>query len=216
MRNLISKILKEYLINELNISYIKQYKENISIFENTVTTLISKNSENNNKLYLFVGFQNIGNNIMEYYYSFILYNNNNPISDFMNKRSEVSKYLPDDIKNKNLILPIIIDMTKILLNNNLPENILRKTSEILDNDNSIQRYEVIGNILINEYNYKLEKTYQEHGIMYWLYKKNNSNNNQTLNEEYLISSLPTTEDTNRMVKRDFLPIFNEHLKNNPI
>ena len=111
---------------------------------------------------------------------------------------------------------IIIDMTKILLNNNLSENILRKTSEILDNDNSIQRYEVIGNILINEYNYKLEKTYQEHGIMYWLYKKNNSNNNQTLNEEYLISSLPTTEDTNRMVKRDFLPIFNEHLKNNPI
>lgn len=212
MKRLIKKLLNEYLLKEEMVPYTQNYEKNISVFENTIVTLISKDNENNNKLYLFVGFQDVGNNLTEYYYSFRLYNDSTPISDFMNKRSEVSKYIPSIIKNKKIIFPIITDMTKRLLNNKLPERILRKTSEILDNDNSLKRYEIIGNILVNDYGYILEKSYEEHGIKYWLYKKSDLNSNNSMDENYLINSLPTWEDTNRMINRDFTPIFNEHLK----
>jgi hypothetical protein len=122
--------------------------------------------------------------------------------------------MPNNIKNKKLIFPIIIKMTKKLLDNKLPEKILRKTSEILDNDNSLKRYEIIGDILVNDYGYILDKSYEEHGIKYWLYKKSDLNSNNSMNEDYLINSLPTWEDTNRMINRDFIPIFNEYLNKN--
>jgi len=98
-----------------------------------------------------------------------------------------------------------------VLSNKLPEKILRKTSEILDNDKSLKRYDIIGDILVNDYGFILDKSYEEHGIKYWLYSKKDLNSNSSMNEEYLINSLPTWEDTNRMINRDFIPIFNEYL-----
>ena len=46
MRYLIKKLLNEYLLKEEMVSDIENYKKNISVFENTIVTLISKDNEN--------------------------------------------------------------------------------------------------------------------------------------------------------------------------
>ena len=193
-------------------------EDNISVLNNgyTIVTLISKDNKTNNKLYLFVSFTHIKEDMYEYSYSFMLYDNDgNQLTDALTRRSEVAKYLPDEIKNNRQIFPIIEDMTRKLLENTLPNKILRKTAEMLKNDNSLKRYEVIGNILINEYGYILTNEYTGKGVNYWEYSKKDIVNNSKMEESYTLYDLPTWEDTKRAIKEQVLPEFEKYLKNNP-
>ncbi len=92
------------------------------------------------------------------------------------------------------------------------EKIFRKTEETVSGD-SLQRYETITNIMINEYGYKLIKTGNNHGITFWLLSKSTqTENNQDMKEEYLIENIPTWEDTKRSWEK-LTPMILKGLKN---
>lgn len=98
------------------------------------------------------------------------------------------------------------------ISSELPDRILREISEILDNDESLFRNKVIGEILTNEYNYILEKEYDDRGIRYWLYRKDSiTSSNKDLDESYLINELPVWEDHNRWVMKNLAPLISEFL-----
>ena len=133
-------------LREAMISFINNWVDNKNIINNrtsiTNNTLIAKDNESNDKLYLFVGF-NKYNDYDEYSYSFmVLDKENNPKTGYMTERNEVNKFLPDDIKKQNKIFPIIKDLTRELMDSYLPQNILRKTVEPLTGD-SLKRYDEI-------------------------------------------------------------------------
>jgi hypothetical protein len=209
MKGLIRKLLREQMI-----SFINKWEENLTVIKNdkstAVTTLISKDDETHNRLYLFVGFKYYPNTT-EYSYSFMLLDKNNkPLSDYMTTRSEVSEFLPKDIKNKKQILPIVMNMTRELMDAELPQNIFRKTVEPVDGD-SLKRYEEITNIMVNEYGYKLdsvEKTFDNRTI--WkLSKKNEIDNNKDMNESYEITHEYTTQESLHNMFDWVLPLLND-------
>lgn len=82
-------------------------------------------------------------------------------------------------------------MTRKLLNKNLPKEILRRTIEPLNGD-PLKRYEEITNIMVNEYGYKVDKTYlDDFGCTVWLLSKNESTDtNRNMNETYEIGGIP--------------------------
>ena len=203
------------LVLEVMTSKINHWEENISDYGNVLTTVISEDSETGDKLVLFVGFKyHPEHDLTEYSYSFMLTDKlDNPKSGFLNRRKEVAQYLPDDIKNKQLIFPIVIKLTKKLLNNMLPDKILRKTEEVLKSDKSLIRYEVIGDILTKEYGYKLLKHEVKKGIDYWTYVKFDAHEkNQDMDESYKIKSHVTREDTMKFWNEEVLPIFLADMK----
>jgi HSP90 family molecular chaperone len=186
MRSLIKKLLKEFVEIKLN-----EWEDNISDFGKVVSTLIWCDREKQQKLYLFVGFNTYGE-LESFSYSFMLLNENNePLTEYMTEKDEVSKYLPNEIKNKKQIFPIIKNMTRKLLDNNIPKKILRKTVEPLGGD-SLKRYEEITNIMVNEYGYKIDETYLDSfGCTVWLLsKKEITDNNSDMNETYEIGGIP--------------------------
>lgn len=190
MKGLIKRLLREAMISALN-----DWKRNISDHGDQLSTLISKDNETGNKLYLFVGFKKI-DGLMNYSYSFMLVNKDDkPITGFITNRKVTKQYLPNEIKNKRLILPIIEDMTRKLLDKQLPDIIVRETSEPIEND-SLIRYEQITNIMVNEYGYKLiEKTKNPFGGTKWvLSRKEITDNNKQLNENYVIHHSYTSEE----------------------
>jgi hypothetical protein len=73
----------------------------------------------------------------------------------------------------------------------IPEEIYRRTVEPLTGD-SLERYNRITNIMINEYGYTLDKTYtDDNGCTIWiLTKKNQTDNNKEMNETYEIGGVP--------------------------
>jgi hypothetical protein len=183
MKSLIRRILREEMI-----SFIDNWVENFtSPDKGVVATLISKDDVTNDKLYLFVGFVE-GDNFSEYTYSFILLDpDNNPLTDYLTRRNEVINYIPYDIKNKRLLFPIIKDMTRRLMDQHLPQNIVRRTVEPLSGD-SLIRYEEITNIMINEYGYRLDNVVKDKfGYTTWnLTKVGETENNSEMNESYEI------------------------------
>jgi hypothetical protein len=183
MKSLIRRILREEMI-----SFIDNWVENFtSPDKGVVATLISKDDVTNDKLYLFVGFVE-GDNFSEYTYSFILLDpDNNPLTDYLTRRNEVINYIPYDIKNKRLLFPIIKDMTRRLMDQHLPQNIVRRTVEPLSGD-SLIRYEEITNIMINEYGYRLDNVVKDKfGYTTWnLTKVGETENNIEMNESYEI------------------------------
>lgn len=177
------------------ISSIANWEDNMSDFGGQLCTLISKDDETNEKLYLFVGFNDVDGYI-NYSYSFLLLDEeNNPIGSYMVNRDVVSKHLPNDIKGKKIIIPIIENMTRKLLDKQLPNIIVRETAEPLDGD-SLKRYENITNIMVNEYGYTLiEKTKNQYGGTKWVLSKNIDNDkNKELDEEYIINHSYTPEE----------------------
>jgi hypothetical protein len=194
MKGFIKQLLREQMI-----SFIDNWSDNVNILKDTkstvVTTLISKDDETNNRLFLFVGFRHHPT-ISEYSYSFMLLDKDNkPLTDYLTTRSEVSQYIPEDIKNKKQIFPIIINMTRELMDAELPQNIFRKTVEPVDGD-SLKRYEEITNIMVNEYGYRLDSTEKtkDNRTIWYLTKDSETDNNKTMNESYNIIHEYSTQE----------------------
>jgi hypothetical protein len=206
MRDLIKKILKEEMVSKLS----NEQKFNLLVDSNTVicNTLISKDSETNDKLYLFVGFKNF-TTISEYSYSFLLVDENNQVlgDGYMTERNEVESYIPQDIKNKRQIFPIIMKMTRELLDSYLPQNIFRKTVESVGGD-SLKRYEEITNIMVNEYGYNLDSQEQTRDgrTIWYLSRGEVTNNNREMNESYEIIHEYSTQERLKMTFDWCLPL----------
>jgi len=193
------------------ISQLDNWKENFSRPDkNIVATLISKDNENNDKLYVFVGFRDF-KDMSEYSYSFMLMDSQDkPKTSYMTERDEVSKFIPNDIKNKKQIFPIIKNMTRELLDSYLPQNISRRTVEPVDGD-SLKRYEEITNIMINEYGYKLvDKTVDEFNYTRWKLTRNEiTDNNKDMKESYEIIHCLSTQELHKSMFDHILPLLKE-------
>lgn len=186
MNKLIKKLLRKSLLKEEMVSMVNSWKNNTSDFDNALSTLIAKDNKNGNKLYLFVVFRPF-NNFSEYSYSFMLVDkNNNPLTDYMMLRNEVRKYLPSELIKNKQIFPIIIDLTRQLLNKMTPEEIHRKAIEPLSGD-SLKRYDEITNIMVNEFGYKdITDSVSKKRNIWILVKDKHTERNKTMNEEYIL------------------------------
>ncbi len=206
MRGLIKKILKEEMVSKLS----NEQKFSLLVDSNTVTynTLISKDDETDDKLYLFVGFKNF-KNITEYSYSFLLVDENNQVlgDGYMTERNEVEPYIPQDVKNKRQIFPIIKTMTRKLMDEQLPQNIYRKTVEPIDGD-SLKRYEEITSIMVNEYGYELVDTNTDKwGYTTWkLTRGDVTDDNKEMDESYEITHTYSPKEIAKMTFDWCLPL----------
>jgi hypothetical protein len=173
-----------------------------------LSTLISKDDETGEKLYIFVGFNKVDGQI-NYSYSFMLVDEqNNPLfKNYVTNRSVVAPYIPNDIKNKRQIFPLIMDMTRKLMDEQLPKNISRRTVEPVDGD-SLKRYEEITNIMVNEYGYELIDTNtDEWGYTTWkLTRGEVTNDNEEMNESYEIKHTYSTQELMKMTFDWTLPL----------
>ena len=178
------------------ISQLNNWETNLFYENGVITTLVSKDEETGEYFRVFVGFNKEDDKIW-YSYSFLLTDKDNKpkTNGFLTKREEINKHLPNDIKNKKLIFPIIEAMTRKLLDKQLPNEINRQTSEQLDGD-SLKRYEIITNIMVNEYGYKLiEKKKDEFGYTHWkLSRLENMDKNKDMKETYNITHRYTDEE----------------------
>ena len=206
MKNLIGKILREEMV-----SMIQKHNIESHIIKNgntiTCNTLISKDNETHDKLYLFVGF-NQYNEYTEYSYSFILVNKDNkPLTNYMTERDLVRQYLPQNIIKNKPKFPLVMDMTRKLLDEHLPQNIYRKTSESIGGD-SLKRYEEITKIMVNEYGYILTKTEKtkDGRTMWYLTKDTNNILNNSMDENYVITHEYTFQETSKRMFDWVLPL----------
>jgi hypothetical protein len=186
MKELIKQLLREAIENKIG-----EWESNISDFDKVLGTPIWIDGETGEMFYAFVGFNSLGK-VESYSYSFMLLDGNNkPKTGYMTERDEVTKYIPKELKNNKQILPIIEGLTRKLLDKMIPEEIYRRTVEPLTGD-SLERYNRITNIMINEYGYTLDKTYtDDKGCTIWiLTKKNQTDNNKEMNETYEIGGVP--------------------------
>jgi hypothetical protein len=210
MRDLIRKLLREEML-----SAIDKWRENLNMIkdDNTtaLTTLIGIDDITDDKLYLFVSFVKF-QTVSDYSYSFmVLDKNNKPITGYMTERNEVKQYMPEEIKNKKQIFPIIKDMTRELMDAELPQNIYRKTVEPVDGD-SLKRYEEITNIMVNEYGYKLiEHKTNKWGETSWkLTRETVSDNNKEMNESYEITHEYSTQEKLKKALDPILPLLKNY------
>ncbi len=193
---MIMKQLIKQLLRETMLSNIDNWRDNLSDYGAILSTLISKDDESGEKLYLFVGFNEVDGQI-NYSYSFMLIDeeNNALFKNYVTNRSVVAPYIPQDIKNKRQIFPLIMDMTRMLLDKELPQIIVRQTSEPLSGD-SLKRYEEITQIMVNEYGYTvIEESKDKFGGTRWVLSKTEvKDNNQDLEETYNISHSYTKDE----------------------
>lgn len=191
----IRKILKEYMEGK-----ITEWKHNISELNGALTTLISEDNETGEKLYLFVGLNQMLGNYSEYYeysYSFMLFNSENqPLTEFLTTRNRVKKYLPKELTGTRNIFPIIMELTRMLLRKNMNiNNIFIKTEEILSGD-SLQRYTEITKIMTDEFGFTvIEEGNNNFGLYYWKLSKNQpiNENNQIKKDPFLTYSSKDTQ-----------------------
>jgi len=189
MKDLIRKLLKEALI-----SSIDKWKENTTDYGSVFGTPICIDDENGNWFYVFVGFTNKGG-LSEFSYAFELLNKDgSTITGLLTKRSDVAKILPDELKGKRMIMPIIIELTKMLLTKYKPKIIYRVTVENLT-EYSLLRYDEITNILVNEFMYKLtKKSKDENGNDFWFMEMiDDSIDENNDSSEYIL--VPTKEES---------------------
>lgn len=197
-KQLIKKILHEVMESKIN-----EWKNNISDFGKGLAALISEDNETGDKLYLFVGFTPMVGNLsdyLEYSYSFmVLDKNDKPITGYLTTRKQVRQYLPKELIGSRSIFPIIQEITRNLLTNNMSiEKIFRKAEETIQG-NSVKRYDEITKIMVDEYGYKIiEQNDTNAGTRYWKLSKNqNTDNNKEMNESYDLFDIPTADDTRR-------------------
>lgn len=133
------------------------------------------------------------------------------INDYLTTRSEVAPYIPNDIKNKKQIFPIIKTMTRELLDSYLPQNIFRKTVEPVDGD-SLIRYEEITNIMVDEYGYTLEsKEETRDGRTIWYLSRGEvTNDNKEMNESYEIIHEYSTQERMKTTYDCLLPLLKNY------
>ncbi len=211
MRGLIEKILKEEMVSMIN-----NFQKNTNLIkgDNTlsVVTLIGKDGENGDKLYLFVSFKNF-KNVSEYSYSFLLVDEHDEVlgDGYMTERNEVESYIPQDIKNKRQIFPIIKTMTRKLMDEQLPQNIYRKTVESIDGD-SLKRYEEITNIMVNEYGYTLVYMDRDKwGQTTWkLTRGDITDDNKGMDESYEITHTYTIQESLKSTNDCLLPLLKNY------
>ena len=188
-KDFIRKVLRENLLKEEMVSFIDKWRENKSFIakDSVMTTLIAKDNQNGNKLYLFVGLVPRNGGYSDYTYSFMLTDSDNKaLTKYMTFRNEVAKYIPNDIKNKKQIFPIIIELTREILRKMTPQEIHRKMVEPLVGDSTI-RYDEITKIMVNEFGYKDVTTPELKQQNIWKLVKNESNDkNSSLDEEYVL------------------------------
>ena len=181
---LIRTILHEYIESKIG-----EWQENISDFGDVFATPIAVNSENGERLYLFVGLSDSKTNpeYKEFSYSFVRYGKDNvQIGDFMTNRTEVKQYLPKEILGQRQILPIIYNLTRKLLNKMLPDKIIRQTEERLSGT-SLNRYEEITKIMVNEYGYEVIDSGVSYGNNYWkLSRKTLNEHNKNMDNLYVV------------------------------
>ncbi len=179
------KIIK-LIIKEEMISIIDDWERTLSYHDNVLSTAICEDNETGDSLYLFVGFT-LYNNIHSFSYSFMVFDKEQTNkTGFLNKRDEVSPYIPTTLKAiPHQIFSIIKQMTRKLLDMNLPDKIIRETVEPLSGD-SLIRYQEITDIMVNEYGYELiSETKDDFGITKWVLKQKDKNNlNNDMNEIY--------------------------------
>jgi len=96
-------------------------------------------------------------------------------------------------------------MTRFLLNNHLPDTIYRRTYEIINSD-SMNRYEEITNIMVDEFGYVVTKEeVDQDGYKTWELKRESINEiNSDLNDIYYITN-----------KKTFVEDIRKHLNNIP-
>jgi len=211
MKKYIKKLLREEMV-----SMIGAFKPNTNTIKQgsvtAITTLISKDNENGNKFWLFVVFNDF-KDITEYSYSFMLTDKNDDaiINDYLTTRSEVATYIPNDIKNKKQIFPIIKTMTRELLDSYLPQNIFRKTVEPVDGD-SLIRYEEITNIMVDEYGYTLEsKEETRDGRTIWYLSRGEvTDDNKQMNESYEIIHEYSLQEKMKTMINPILPLLKNY------
>lgn len=210
------------IISEIMVSKIDDWRENLSEPAPRVfTTLIAKDDNLDEKLYLFVGFTEI-NKLSHYSYSFMLISSDGmDRTKFLTTRNEITKYIPVDILGKKLIINIIFEMTRILLNNHLPDKIYRETVESLSGD-SLVRYQKITDIMVSEYNYKLiEENVDSSGIRSWILKKKGINElNEKMEDEYELQQKYSKQEIATIAFTEAADVIcsklrTEYLKNNP-
>ncbi|MGZ7066913.1 MAG: hypothetical protein ACXVHT_01265 [Methanobacterium sp.] len=170
-------------------SFVNKWQENKSFIQepnaSIMMTLISKDDQNGNKLYLAVGF-NHRNTYDEYTYSFILVNKDNrALTNYMTVRAEVAKYLPKELIGTRQIFPIIKELTRELLKHMTPEEIHRKAVE---SNISLDRYDEITKIFVNEFDYEDVTDEQLKSENIWILRKKDHNyKNSALNEIYILN-----------------------------
>jgi len=95
----------------------------------------------------------------------------------------------------------------------IPDELNERVNNILDSDNSLRRCDVIGDLLVKEYGYKLTSHWYEYNIGYWKYDKIITiNKNKNLKDNYQFNGFPTIEDTERYWNKIVLPEFIEEVK----
>ena len=166
----------------------------------SVLRLVPTDDVSGDNLLLVVGFINDN-----YFYCFRLLdkNGNNKIDLILDKRV-ASKFIPKNI-DKLLIINTIKEMTRFLLNNHLPDTIYRRTYEIINSD-SMNRYEEITNIMVDEFGYVVTKEeVDQDGYKTWELKRESVNEiNSDLNDIYYITN-----------KKTFVEDIRKHLNNIP-
>jgi hypothetical protein len=183
---LIKKLLREAIENK-----ISNWENNVGDFGKVFGTPIWIDYETGDMFYLFVGFNTYGK-MESYSYSFMLLDRNNKAkTKYMTERDDVEQYIPQDIKNVRQIFPIIEELTRKLLNKMIPQEIYRRTVEPLTGD-SLERYNRITQIMVNEYGYILNETYVDNdGCTVWkLIKNKETDNNKEMDESYDIGGIP--------------------------
>jgi hypothetical protein len=94
-----------------------------------------------------------------------------------------------------------------LLDSYLPQNIFRKTVEVVDGD-SLRRYEEITNIMVNEYGYRLEKTEKtrDNRTKWFLTRDEMSDVNREMDESYIIEHEYSTQELHKTMFDWVLPL----------
>jgi hypothetical protein len=100
-----------------------------------------------------------------------------------------------------------MDLTRKLMDDELPQNIFRKTVEPVDGD-SLKRYEEITNIMVNEYGYIVTSIDKDKwGYTTWRLTKNNVNDkNKDMNESYEITHSYTIQESLKLTNDCLLPL----------
>ena len=157
----------DFMLDEEMQSMLNNWVENTNENGNILTTIISSDEETEEVLTLTVKFDYYENDSAEFSYTFTLMNYRTQviIKHEMYKREEVAPYLPNDVKKQRLVIPIVFNLTRRLLELNKPKHVRRRTAEKLEGD-SLTRYDIITGIF-KKFGYEINNIRKLDGYYYW-------------------------------------------------
>ena len=197
------------MLREALLSTIDKAETNTRDYGGVFGTPIYVDDENDDKFYLFVGFTEY-NGYSSFGYSFQLIDKyGNAKTGLLVKREDVGKILPNNLKGKQLIIPIILNLTRKLLNDYKPKIVFRETTEVLSNY-SLMRYEEITKIFLNEFMYKLtKKGKDEFGHDFWFMELVNENNITPIDENSEYINLPSKSERDKTWENKMKTVLNQ-------